>query len=128
MPRVMPNYSDDYLYGFQGNLNVSYRIPKWTTVFSVFAKYNGPEYLFVSRNDGSLEKGRQNDYSMVDASIKKTLFSDKLEITAGARNLLNVTTISTTAREGGVHSGPPVEQLLGYGRSYFLKLLYRLNF
>ena len=122
------NYSDDYLYGVQANLNASYTIPKWQTVFSVFAKYHGADYLFVVRNDGSVEKGKQNDYSMIDGTIKKALFSNKLEVTAGVRNILDVTSVNTTAQPGGAHSGPPVSQLLGYGRSYFLKLLYKFNF
>ena len=65
---------------------------------------------------------------MIDGTIKKALFSNKLEVTAGVRNILDVTSVNTTAQPGGAHSGPPVSQLLGYGRSYFLKLLYKFNF
>lgn len=124
--------SDDYLYSAQVNLNASYRIAKWKTVFSLFGKYTGPEYQFVTNFDENgnnvYEKGKQNDYSMVDASVKKSFLNDKLDITAGARNLLDVTSINTTAVGGAAHNAAPTKQLLGYGRSYFLKLLYKFNF
>lgn len=126
------NPNDDYLKGMQVNGNFSYMVPKWNTVFSAYLKYNGPEYLFVDqRNEaGQFEtvRGKQNDFTFVDATIRKNFISNKLEVTAGARNLLDVTRINTTATNGGSHNGPSSQQLLGYGRSYFLKLLYRLNF
>ncbi|HMI06668.1 MAG TPA: TonB-dependent receptor plug domain-containing protein, partial [Flavobacterium sp.] len=85
------NTSDDYLYSAQVNGNASYRVPKWKTVFSLFGKYTGPEYQFVTVSDANgneiYAKGKQNDYTFIDATIKKSLLSDKLEITAGARNL-----------------------------------------
>ena len=124
--------NDDYLYSAQVNFNASYTIPKWKTVLSIFGKYTGPEYQFVTNFDENgnsvYEKGKQSDYSMVDASVKKSLFNDKFEITAGARNLLHVTSINTTAMGGAAHNAAPTQQLLGYGRSYFLKLLYKFNF
>jgi len=126
------NTSDDYLYSAQVNGNASYRVPKWKTVFSLFGKYTGPEYQFVTVSDANgneiYAKGKQNDYTFIDATIKKSLLSDKLEITAGARNLLDITSVNTTAAAAGVHDVASGTQLLGYGRSYFLKLLYKFNF
>lgn len=124
-------YNDDYLYGVQANANASYVIPKWTTVFSIFAKYNGPQYQFVGVYDGTevdYVKGKQEDYSMIDASIKKSLFDNKFEVTVGARNLLDVTQVRTTANQGGVHNAPASTDIMGYGRSYFVKLLYKFNY
>ena len=120
--------NDDYLYGVQGNANVSYRIPKWKTVFSAFLKYNGPEYQFVTLSDNTTVKGKQNDFTFLDATIRKTFSRDKLEVTAGARNLLDVIAVNTTASGAGAHTAASTTQLLGYGRSYFLKLLYHFNF
>jgi len=123
--------NDDYLYGVQANANASYLIPKWATVFSVFAKYNGPQYQFVGVYEGTdviYVKGKQEDYSMIDASVKKSLFSNNFEVTVGARNLLDVTDVRTTASQGGVHNAPASTDIMGYGRSYFLKLLYKFNY
>lgn len=118
--------NDDYLYAFQLNANTSYTVPKWGTVFSAYVKYNGPQYQFVERN-GTLERGKQNPFTWLDATIKKTFLDKKLEATVGARNLLDITTINTTATEAGAHSAAGTNILMGYGRSYFVKLLYKLN-
>ena len=126
------NPNDEFLKGMQASVNFSYLIPKWSTVFSAYLKYNGPEYLFVDQRNEANElitvRGKQNDFTFVDATIRKNFIGNKLEVTAGARNLLDVTRINTTATNGGSHNGPSTDQLMGYGRHYFLKLLYRLNF
>ncbi|MCF4100367.1 TonB-dependent receptor [Gillisia sp. M10.2A] len=127
-------YNDDYLYGFQLNGNLSYSVPKWSSVFSIFFKHNGPEYQFIQGqnedNDVVFIKGKRGAYSWMDATVKKTFQDTNLEISLGARNILNVTNVTNTSTGAdGVHSGTPANSvILGYGRSYFLKLLYNLNF
>jgi len=125
------NANDDYLYGVQFNGNVSYMFPKWKTVFSAFIKYNGPQYQFVSRTEESVTtivRGKQDDFSIMDATARKSFLDNKLEVTLGARNLFDVTRVNTTAISGSAHSAGAATQLMGYGRSYFVKLLYKLNF
>ncbi|NMH29542.1 TonB-dependent receptor plug domain-containing protein [Flavobacterium silvaticum] len=124
--------NDDFLYSVNVNGNLSYTIPKWKTTFSAFGKYNGPQYQFVQQYDENqqviLVRGKLSDYTMIDATVRKTFAKDKLEVTLGARNLADVTTLNTTAVNGSAHTAAPSSQLLGYGRSYFLKILYRFNF
>ncbi|MDR6968267.1 outer membrane receptor for ferrienterochelin and colicins [Flavobacterium arsenatis] len=126
------NHSDDFLYGFQLNANLSYRVEKINTVFSAFVKYNGPQYQFVNQENENgesiLVRGKQDGFTWLDATVKKSFFKNNFEVTVGARNILDITTINTTSVEGGAHSGPPTNILMGYGRSYFMKLLYKLNF
>ncbi len=127
------DYNDDYLYSFQLNANISYNIPKYDLVFSAYYKLNGAQYLYVQKvdeNDNTiLVRGKQDGFSWLDASVKKAFLKNKsLEITLGARNILDVKSVETTATQGGAHSGPPSTIQLGYGRSYFLKILYKLNF
>lgn len=126
------DYNDDFLYALQLNANFSYNIPKWNTVFSTYYKYNGPQYLFVQKQDENNEtiliRGKQNGFSWMDASVRKNFWYNRFEVTLGARNLLNINRVDTTATEGGAHSAAPSSILLGYGRSYFVKLLYNLNF
>lgn len=125
-------HNDDYLYAVQANANVSYMLSKTKTAFSIYAKYTGPQYQFVQNfttpSEPYISKGKQNDFTMMDASVRQPMFKNRLEMTAGARNLLDITRINTTDDSGGAHTGPATSLLMGYGRSYFLKLLYRLNF
>lgn len=126
------DYDDSYLYAIQLTGQLSYSIPKWETVFSTYIKYNGPNYQFISEI-GDLEevvisKYKQEGYGWWDASVKKYFFNKDLEVTLGARNLLDLTDIKTSSGTATGHGGGESSLLLGYGRSYFLKLLYNLNF
>ncbi|MDT0295079.1 TonB-dependent receptor plug domain-containing protein [Mesonia ostreae] len=124
-------YNDDFLYAFQFNTNLSYQVPKWNTVFSTFFKVNGPQYQFVSsiNDDGETEitRGKLDGYGWLNTSIKKTFYKD-LDITIGARNVLDITEVNSSTGQGGTHSAASSSQLLGYGRSFFVKLLYHINF
>lgn len=124
--------SDDYLFNLQLNANLGYTVPKWNTTFSAFFKYIGEQQQFVEKtNDAGeqvFETGKTEDYSWLDATIRKSFFNGAFVATLGSRNLLNVTSVNTTAFDGGAHNGPAAQIPLGYGRSYFLKLAYNLNF
>ena len=126
------DFNDDYLYGFQANANMSYNAEKWNTVFSMYLKYNGPAYQFVGQQQETgtsvLVRGKQDAFTWLDATARKSLLKNKLELTVGVRNLFDITTINTSAVEGVTHNGPPANILMGYGRSAFLKVLYKLNF
>jgi outer membrane receptor for ferrienterochelin and colicins len=67
---------------------------------------------------------------MLDASVKTSFLDKKLDLTFGARNLLNMKNINSTAggNVGGAHSGGSGNMLLAYGTSFFAKLTYNINF
>ncbi|PJJ11042.1 outer membrane receptor for ferrienterochelin and colicins [Flavobacterium sp. 1] len=123
-----------YLYSLQLNSSVSYNIPKWNTLFALYYKYNGQQQQFVAGTD---ENGKAkfylnkiDPYSWMDASVRKSFFKNQLEVTAGARNLFDIQSVQLIQNggTGGAHSSGGSDLLLGYGRSYFLKLTYNLNF
>ncbi|MGQ7945176.1 TonB-dependent receptor plug domain-containing protein [Flavobacterium sp. WC2509] len=125
---------DKFLYSLQLNSSVSYAIPKWNTLFALYYKYNGKQQQFVAGTD---ENGNAkfylneiNPYSWMDASARKSFFKNKFEVTVGARNLFDIQSVQQIQNggTGGVHSSGSSDLLLGYGRSYYLKLTYNLNF
>ncbi len=131
---AVKNANDDYLYSVQINSQLAYEVPRWNTVFSAFFKYNGPVYQFVNTvdNAGNTQtvKAKQDGYSWLTASIRKSFFNDRLNVTLGARNLLDVTDIKTGGilGSGSGHSAAANSIMMSYGRSYFLKLLYNFKF
>lgn len=123
-------FNDDFLYSLQLNSSLSYTIPKTKTILSFYTKHVGATYQFVQRQDANnntiIKRGKQNSFNWMDASVKQKI-ADDFEVTFGIRNLANVTSVSTSVEDGGAHSKPPQAITLGYGRSYFLKLAYKLN-
>jgi outer membrane receptor for ferrienterochelin and colicins len=123
--------NDDFLFNLQLNTNVAYTIPKWNSTFSLFFKHIGRQQQFVEKTNEQGEQefraGETDPYSWMDATVNKSFFDGAFITTAGCRNLFNVTEINTTALEGGTHNGPPAQIPLGYGRSFFLRLTYKLT-
>ncbi len=123
---------DKFLYNYQLNTNVTYSIPKWNASFTVYYKLNSKTQQYVE--NGSLSNPEYilqdiESFSFMDASAKKSFFSKRLDATLGARNIFNVVNINTSvASNAGQHSAGTTDMLMGYGRSYFLKLTYNLNF
>ncbi|WP_435136162.1 TonB-dependent receptor plug domain-containing protein [Formosa sp. A9] len=125
------NPNNDFLYNMQLNSTVSYLVPNWNTSFALYFKYVGQQHQFVEETndngDAEYVKGTTDPYSWLDFTAKKSFFNNAFEITGGIRNLLDVTEVNTTAVSGGAHNGPASSLLLGYGRSYFIKLAYNFN-
>lgn len=128
------NAKNDFLYALQLNTSATYTIPKWDTAFTVLLKYNGEqENYFASSSDADgnsvYTKETTEAYGLLDASIKKSFFNNTLQTTIGGRNLLDITSVAVNnSSTEGTHSSSDNNLLLGYGRSFYIKLLYNLNF
>ncbi|KFF05150.1 TonB-dependent receptor plug domain-containing protein [Flavobacterium reichenbachii] len=129
---------DKFLYSLRVNSSISYNITKWNTLLAVFYKYNGQQQQYVAGTgtDGKTAffLNEIKPFSWMDASIRKAFFKNQFEVTVGARNLFDVTNLQSIQNggggdtTGGAHGSGSSGAMLGYGRSYFLKLSYNLNF
>ncbi|WP_055447154.1 TonB-dependent receptor plug domain-containing protein [Lacinutrix mariniflava] len=128
------NIDNDFLCSYQLNTSATYNVKKWNTAFTLLLKHNGKQKDYTSTGtdgDGNsiFEKRTTDAYSWLDGSIKKSFFNNKIQATIGGRNLLDVTNVNVSnSSTTGTHSTTSSGLLLGYGRSYYLKLLYNLNF
>ncbi|MGB1312105.1 MAG: TonB-dependent receptor plug domain-containing protein [Bizionia paragorgiae] len=128
------NAVNDFLYSFQVNTSGTYAIENWDTALTILLKYNGEQKDYVATGmdtygNSLFSKSSTEGYSWLDASIKKSFLNNTIQATIGGRNLLDVTNVNiSTQASGGAHSVSNNSLLLGYGRSYYLKLLYNLNF
>lgn len=111
---------------FQLNSNISYTIPNWNTSITAYYKHIGKTNRFVQVG-GVFESQNISPYSWMDATINKSFSNKKVVATIGVRNLFDVTEINTNDVNGGTHSGTNNSLILGYGRSYFVKLAYNIN-
>ncbi|TDE02684.1 TonB-dependent receptor plug domain-containing protein [Flavobacterium hiemivividum] len=123
---------DNFLYAFQLNTSASYKLPKWNTLFSVYYKFNGKDRQYISSSDAAGNAtfilSEVASYGWMDASIRQSFFKEQFEVTLGSRNIFDVTELQASqSGSTGIHAANS-GILLGYGRSYFLKLTYNLNF
>ncbi|MDG2433521.1 TonB-dependent receptor [Flavobacterium sp.] len=116
-----------FLYSFNMNTSLSYTFPKWKTTFSAYYKYNGKTQQFVEGNSKYVIS-EIGDSNWLDASIRKTFFSKKLDVIVGSRNLFNITNVTQSSSNSAAAHTTSSQVMLAYGRSYFLKLTYNLNF
>ena len=124
---------DKFLYTFNLNTSLSYNIPEYKTQFTAYFKHNGKVQQFESDvNDSSkFVLAETASYNWLDFSARKLFFDEKFEVMIGARNLLNITDIRSNTGSsigGSAHATSSNNMMLGYGRSYFVKLTYNLNF
>ncbi len=117
-----------FLYSTDISSSGTYRFRKIQTDLSVFYKYTGrlPQYYQVA--EGQFKEGYVEDYHNMDITLKKGLLKNSLQVTAGVKNIFNVTTLYSSGGGslGSVHGGNG-SSLVGYGRTYFIGLSYSFN-
>jgi outer membrane receptor for ferrienterochelin and colicins len=108
----------------QVNGSLSYA-EKFTGIgFNVLYKYNGAMDVYSINNEGNKVRQTNDSYQLLDASINKAFWANKIEVSTGIKNILNVTDVKRFAT-GEIHSSGSQSALLP-GRLFFLKLMITL--
>lgn len=118
--------NDKMLYSPELNSNLGYRWQKQQLSIQLFYKYTGQAPYLVSRADGSFETRRSGDWHQSDISLSKGLMKNRLQLTAGVRNVFNVTQVAAGLLAGAIHSAGP-NMMIGYGRSAFCRITFQLQ-
>ncbi|WP_404828253.1 hypothetical protein [Flagellimonas baculiformis] len=106
---------------------MGYTIPSIHTTLSAQLKYNGRTQVVLNDTDGPVI-GQTDDFTWMDASVR-TNITKNFNITLGARNIFDIVRVNASDVPSGAHGASvSSSRLFGNGRSYFLKLLYNLNF
>ncbi|MDO4728295.1 MAG: TonB-dependent receptor [Bacteroidota bacterium] len=130
---VFGTASDDkFLYSFNVNTSVSYKLPEQNMIFSLYYKHNGRTQQFIADQSSAVgfTISEVQAYNWLDASVKKAFLNKKIDLIFGVRNLLDIKQINTTSQSnigGGVHGGGNNAIMLGYGRSYFVNFTYNFR-
>ena len=121
---------DPFTYTFEWSNQLTYSIPgEWLT-FSAFARLTDRRISFYPDVDDmgntiSVQQ-TQDGYWSIDASILGVFWQDRLQLTTGVRNLLDVQAVNLTGSVGGTHSGGQGSRLVSPGRSFFVRAAIRL--
>lgn len=119
-----------FTFNWEANSNLTYQLRKTKTTFNVFYKLNGAlkDYRLVDTGaDGnfSAELQRIGAFHLMDVTISQVLLNS-LNLSIGARNLLNVTTVNNSGA-AGTHGSGSGSASVGYGTSYFLRIHYHFK-
>jgi outer membrane receptor for ferrienterochelin and colicins len=113
-----------FSYSPEVNGSVSYLLAKPNITLSAFYKYNGklPSYEIA---DEKLKQTFISPYSLMDVSVQKSFWQNRLAITIGCKNVLNVINVAAT-QSGGAHSSANSSMAIGSGRNFFVKLVWNI--
>jgi outer membrane receptor for ferrienterochelin and colicins len=103
------------------NGNINYYLSKPGLNMALFWKYQGAMPIFRQNEAGEVFEQRTMGFHMLDFTINKNVFNNKLNAGLGVKNLANITNGNILA--GGVHGGGG-SMPIAMGRSFFIRLNY----
>lgn len=105
----------------QVNGSVSYCFKPFGLTAGMYYKYNGKVPVYVLDSNGNSLKQTNEDYQLLDITVSKKIWQDRIEIGGGLKNIFNVTDVRRFST-GEIHSGGSSSSSLLPGRLFFLKL------
>lgn len=117
---------NEYSYANEYRANLTYSIKRARTDVNLFYKYNGklPGYALDANNQ--VYQTFVEAYSMMDASVTKSFYKNRVKLTVGVKNLLNVTNISFNTTSSA-HSAGAGSMPMAMGRFMFTSLRINLE-
>lgn len=123
---IKTNYGNGkFVYSPEVNASATFNWKKPQLMFFVYYKYTGRLVSYLQQEDGSLQQYFINDYSMLDMNLTREFWKKRVIVSLGAKNLLNVTAVSSTTSTGA-HTTSSGSSPIGWGRSYYVKLQLKL--
>lgn len=116
--------TDKFLYSVQANLNLTYLIRPLNLTVATYFKHTGKVLQYVqSSTDDDYYRGATDPYNWLDLTFTWSPVS-AISVSTGAKNIFDVTNVTTSAVAASAHSEAPTSTGISYGRSYFVRLVY----
>jgi len=119
----LPKFS----YSPEVQANLSYKLTKLKAGIAVFYKYNGRLPGFALSSDNKVVPTSIAAYQMMDMTLNKYFWKERLNLALGCKNMFNVKNIAVSGSTGGVHSSAASSTALATGRYYFIKLSFNFS-
>lgn len=117
---------DRFLFNLQLSANISYTVPQTKTIISAYYKFKGVSQAWTGTQSG-YAVATIEPYGWLDASVQQRFLKGKIEANFGIRNLLNIVQIRRSITDELTNHQTNTDVVLGYGRSFYLKLIYNLT-
>ena len=107
---------------------VRYKLPLIETDLNLIHRYIGRQVQFYQDSNGELLQGTVGEYHLLHLNLSRRFWQDRLLCSAGAKNLLDQSTVPLQGgNSGGAHSDSGADRLIGFGRSFFVSLQLSLS-
>lgn len=115
--------SSGYVFSPEASVSASYLIPKAEIWLSAFYKFNGQFITpYLSANNEVNEQVIE-PYNLLDITLSRSFWKNRITLSAGVKNLLDVVNVLTSGGNAGAHSSSGALSV-GWGRSYFASLKF----
>jgi len=115
------NKQSDIAWYAEYNALVSYTITKINTGISLQWKAIGNKPVYKLNLDNTISKYENDPYQLLDINVSKKIIKDRIAITVGVKNILDVKQVKSYDNNE-VHTTGGSETLIGTGTSYFAKI------
>lgn len=105
--------------------SASYLIPKAEIGINVSYKYDGQKPLYSVSN--SIQAGSRGAYHMLDLSLSRNFWKNRIQVVVGGKNLIGVKDVATTGVEAVGHNFDPNLANVGWGRTFFTTLILHFS-
>tara|TARA_B100001287_G_scaffold276336_1_gene286784 strand:- start:3019 stop:5040 length:2022 start_codon:yes stop_codon:yes gene_type:complete len=121
------DYDDVPSYNFspECRFNMTYNNNRHSYSAAFFFKYNGKRNGFFIIED-EVSESLIEAYNQMDFNVTKKFVDNKIILTLGVKNILNVQDVVSTYGSGGVHSDNSGSISMNWGRSVFCGLKFKL--
>ncbi|MFN8277507.1 MAG: TonB-dependent receptor, partial [Chitinophagales bacterium] len=100
--------------------SAGYTIPKAEIAVNVQYKYTGQKLLYSINN--SISAGIRQPFHMLDVSLSRDFWKERVRITCGGKNLLNITDVSASNVQAVGHNFNGNQTSVNWGRTFFISL------
>ncbi|MDD2963884.1 MAG: TonB-dependent receptor [Bacteroidales bacterium] len=106
---------------------VTYHWLRSNVQLTTWYKYTGRLPQLQIDANGNLYESFVDGYHLLDGSVSKGLFNNRLSVAVGVKNLFNVRVVDADRGTSGVHSGGGNGQLIAWGRTWFVKCSFKIS-
>ncbi len=124
------NNSDAYYYYTDFNVQGNYIWQLTGLNFALFYKYNGSYPQLQLGSEDLVEVIYVDPYNTLDLNVSRWFWKRRINLQIGGKNLFNVTNVDTRSSGGsggGIHTGGAGSRPIGWGRTFFMKVIFNLN-
>lgn len=113
-----------FTFVVEANGQVNYSFPNLGMDVSLFVRSNDKTVQYFSDLDDEgnaiVLQNIRDGYTLMDGNISKSFWGDKIKLTVGAKNLLDISDVNYQEQTGGTHGSGSGSVPISWGRSYFV--------